>query len=823
MKLSLLSLFLVWGALLAAQQIVPLAEHAQLRRGGDPPAPAALMTCENPDLSGIERIVAGAFNTIRVELDTAGLGSDLTDYRCIGCDEAAFGTVELRNDTVVYTSLPGVGQGLDTLGFTVCSATVCADTTTLVFLVQREGRTIELGNQLIEPESSTEIIVPEPELPGGAFCRTITNCADAYPGRGQRFAFLTDSDAGNDFRYKAARYGGTDTVCVTVCNAYGLCDTYRSTFEINRQPVALPFFDDFSYDDIRPEVALWQDADVLVNRTYGVRPPSIGVATFDAIDYAGQSYQQIGNGRRANPRDYLTSVPIRLAGQSGTVLSFYLQAKGYGNRPEVMDSFLVQFLAPDGEWDTVFSREGLLNTSPNTFLPDFTGESVPVPAAYQYDGFQFRFVNLSTERGSVDNWNLDYVKLSNQSTSLVTQDLALIEEPFRLIAPYTSIPVRHLQAGGQSLLADSIFLKMWNHRADVTPVTASRYRVTDATDGTLVGEGGLIPSPYFGQDNGIAPSGIEVRGATFDQLPSYGAVRNYLFALDPAEDYTLATTYQLTVATEDGGFAPGILRNSTATQLTELADHMAYDDGTAEVAIEGQGGNIIVQRYTAFVADQLIGIRIRLPRVLDGAGDQGITLVVYGEGQDGAPGELLYSADYPLLYPEDIFDDSLQAFTSYALTEAVDLPVGSFFVGWQQQEADRSLSVGFDRNNPLTEGQYFDAGNGWQELEGSTRGAIMIRPLLIGADVRPTATDERESLTEFIRLYPNPTEDVVNIGLPSSLIDKDLRINVYAMDGRLVARQRGTTVVDVSALTPGMYLLECRIGERIGRQKFVRR
>ncbi|MGB3798645.1 MAG: T9SS type A sorting domain-containing protein, partial [Lewinella sp.] len=713
-------------------------------------------------------------------------------------------------------------QGLDTVGFTVCSATVCSDTTFLVLLVQRAGRTIELGNQLVVPDSSTNVILPEPELPGGAFCRTIGSCNDDYPGRGQRFAFLTGMNEGNDFEYVAARYGGIDEVCVTVCNEFGLCDTYRSTFTVDREAVSLPFFDDFSYDDVRPEVTYWQDADVLVNRSYGVRPPSVGVATFDAVDFAGQSYPLAGNGRRSTPRDYLTSVPIRLAGQSGTVLSFYLQAKGYGNRPEVQDSFLVQFLSPGGSWNTVFSREGLLSTRPNSFIPDFTGETVPVPAEYQYDGFQFRFVNLSTERGSVDNWNLDYVKLSNQSISLVNQDLALIEQPFRLIAPYTSMPVRHLQAGGQSLLVDSIYLRMWNHRADVTPVTASRYQVFDETTGTLIGENGLIPSAYFGQNNGIAPAGIEERGGTFDQLPSYTAVRAYLSDLDPARSYTLSTTYQITVATEDGGFAPGILRNSRATQLTELGDYMAYDDGTAEVAIEGQAGNIIVQRYTAFVEDELTGIRIRLPRVLDGAGDQGITLVVYGEGEDGAPGELLYSADYPLLYAEDYYTDSLQAFTSYALTEPLPLAVGAFFVGWEQQDANRSLSIGFDRNNPLTTGQYFEAGNGWQELQGSTRGAIMIRPLLSGADVRPTATGEPRDLSADIRLFPNPTDGIVNIMIPKELITSEIQIVVFTMEGREVLRQQGSPRIDVANLPSGMYLLECQVGERVGRLKFAR-
>ena len=822
MKLRLTSLLLVLAASLTGQQIVPLAGHPQQQSRPYADVPPALMTCANPDLPGIERVVTGAGSTVRIDLDTAGLGSDLTDYRCIGCDDLRFGTVSLRADTVSYTSLPGVSQGLDTIGLTVCSATVCADTTFLVFLVQRPGRTIDLPGRLLRPDSTAEVPLPDTELPGGAFCRTLTACGSGYPGRGQRYDFLTDPADGNDYAYEAGRYGGTDTVCVTVCNEYGLCDTYRSTFTVERPTVSLPFFDDFSYDGVRPAVDLWQDEDVLINRSYGVDPPSIGVATFDAVDFDGQPYPAGGNGLRGTPRDYLTSAPIALAGRAGAVLSFYLQPRGYGNRPELGDSLLVQFLATDGSWRTVFGREGLPNTIPNSRPFAFTGESIAVPAAYLYDGFQFRFVNLSTERGAVDNWNLDYVKLDDRSTGLVTQDLALIDEPFRLVAPYTSLPVRHLQAAGQTLLADSIFVALWNHRSDVTPVTASEYRVTDTGSGLTVGQGGLIPSTYFGQNNGIAPAGIEVRVATFDQLSSYAAIRGYLFGLDPALTYRLATTYSLTVATEDGSFAPGILRNSEATRYTVLGDYMAYDDGSAEVAIEGQVGNTLVQRYTAYVADELVGIRIRLPRLLGGAGDQALTLVVYGESPDGGPGALLHEMEYPLLYAEEFYADSLQAFTSYALTKTVPLPVGNFYVGWRQPQADRSVSVGFDRNNPLAEGQFFEAGSGWEQLGGSTRGAIMIRPLLAGAAINPTATDERADLGTLVELYPNPARDVLNLRLPADLPVEELHLAIYDMRGRRLLEQRGSARVDVSDLPAGPYTVIIQFGNRSGRAKFVR-
>ena len=815
-------LLLLLCAGISAQRIVPLGEIAEQREHPYTAPVMGLAGCTDPDLPGVERILTGAGSTVRVDLDTAGLGSDLTDYRCIGCDELRYGSVRLSVDTVFYTANAGVEQGLDTVGFTVCSATVCADTTYLTFLVQRPGRTLDLGNQLIQPDSVSEVLLPENELPGGVFCRTLAGCGTGYGGRGQRFDFLTDLEDGNDYTYEAARYGGTDTVCVVLCNEYGLCDTYRSTFTVDRAAVDLPFFDDFSYDGVRPEVSLWQDEDVLINRSYGVRPPSIGVATFDAVDYDGRPYAATGNGRQGDPRDYLTSVPIRMAGRSGAVLSFYVQPRGYGNRPEVADSFLVQFLSPAGNWTTVFQREGLLNTIPNSRFQPFTGETVPVPDAYLYDGFQFRFVNLSTESGAVDNWNLDYVKLSDQSTGLVTQDLALTDAPFRLIGPYTSLPVRHLRAGGEALLADSIFVRLWNHRADVTPITASEYRVTDLGSRQTVSAGDLIPSTYFGTDNGIAPAGPEVRGATFDQLPSYAAIRDYLLGLDPEQNYRLGVSYALTVATEDGSFAPGILRNSRASRTTELADYMAYDDGSAEVAIEGQSGNTILQRYTAYVADELTGIRIRLPRLLGAASEQPLTLVVYGAEPDGTPGALLHEADYPLLYAEDYYRDSLQAFTSYALTERVVLPPGDFFVGWRQRQANRAIAVGFDRNNELTEGQYFDAGNGWERLAGSTRGAIMIRPLLAGADIQPTDTDDPNAPELAIGLYPNPARDVLRLDLPAGVNVQELTVTVYDLRGRRMLRAAGVSELDVSGLPAGSYLMEFRVAGRSGRAKFAR-
>ncbi|MBO4773979.1 MAG: hypothetical protein J5516_04310, partial [Bacteroidales bacterium] len=42
------------------------------------------------------------------------------------------------------------------------------------------------------------------------------------------------------------------------------------------QPLTLPFTDDFSRPGVYPDSALWCDRTAYINRSFGVRPPSVG-------------------------------------------------------------------------------------------------------------------------------------------------------------------------------------------------------------------------------------------------------------------------------------------------------------------------------------------------------------------------------------------------------------------------------------------------------------------------------------------------------------------------------------------------------------------
>lgn len=827
---SVLFLGLCFSPLLS-QEFRPLAGYEQLHQQRllkeTPAVPKA--DCGSFEFEGISRILAGEDLELKVSLDTFDLGQGVV-FRCTGCNTANFGTAFLNNDTLKYGATAGTEQGLDTLTISACNAMgECADSATVVVLVQRAGQTFELGNRLLSPSSRIDIEVPTDMLPGGATCRAIEGCAPDYPGREQEFFFLNGQSSNNTFRYRAARYAGTDAVCVTLCNELGLCDVYRTTFTVERPILDLPFFDDFSYQGVRPAAELWQDEDVLVNRNFGVDPPSVGVATFDAVDSDGQPYADAGGSQATTIRDYLTSAPLDLSGETGTTLNFYVQPRGLGNRPERQDSFLVQFLDNGGNWNTVLQLEGLPNTVGNSTPLPFMGQTIPVPAQYLYNGFQFRFAAKSNERGAVDMWHLDYVKLDNESTALNTEDLAFTSIPQSLVAPYTSMPIRHLQSGGISLFTDTLSMLLRNH-SENTPMNLSENGdvVLVSLAGTNLPVTSNTINPGFSTDNSVAPQTTERRARAFNNIASssdnLNELRTYLFETTATDaSVALDLSYSFTSANQANAFASGALRENDQVVLTTVFDeYMAYDDGSAEVTVEVSEGTTVLQRYDAFAEDELKGLSIRIPRGLGSLGSQDLRLVVYAG--DTVPTDLLYSEDVPILFAEDFFRDSLQGFTTYLFEEVIDLTKATtYFVGWEQLRASRNIGIGFDRNNAPEDVQWFNTGNGWQRLTGTTTGAIMIRPLLSGFAGFATDTDEPELTIDLVDVFPNPTNGTLHLRPRPGHALQELEVRLFAANGAQLLQTRATRSLDLSLLPAGFYLLEVSDGTVRNRHKIIRR
>ncbi len=139
------------------------------------------------------------------------------------------------------------------------------------------------------------------------------------------------------------------------------------------ESVKLPFFDDFSYSSLYPDPALWVDRQAFVNNTFPIRPPTIGVATLDALNEKGRVYAHAST--TVFPADTLTSRPIRLDSifnpnrpiriSDSLYFSFYYQPGG----GSVNNSAIVEWerIGDEPERNDVLILEFGYNTGDSTF------------------------------------------------------------------------------------------------------------------------------------------------------------------------------------------------------------------------------------------------------------------------------------------------------------------------------------------------------------------------------------------------------------------------------------------------------------------------
>ena len=167
-----------------------------------------------------------------------------------------------------------------------------------------------------------------------------------------------------------------------------------------------------------------------INSTLAIDQPSIGVATFDALNSSGLLYEH-GSSIRFEA-DHLTSNPINLEGDASDnfYLSFLYQPQGIMDPPEQGDSLTLEFYsAADEEWYSVWRAEG---TEVHPFKTVIINIDDP---KFTSKGFRFRFTNYATLSstindpgmiGNADHWHIDYVFLdrNRNPADTVLRDVA---------------------------------------------------------------------------------------------------------------------------------------------------------------------------------------------------------------------------------------------------------------------------------------------------------------------------------------------------------------------------------------------------------------
>ncbi len=586
-----------------------------------------------------------------------------------------------------------------------------------------------------------------------------------------------------------------------------LDDPNRSVINCQSDTLLLPFFEDFSrVSSFYPSCDRWTDQDVFVNNSMYDYAPSVGVATFDGLNENGYPYNQFANPASGLGADTLTSQSIDLGGFNpidSVILSFYLQKQGLGDRPELQDSFFVDFWDDSGRWVNVFSIGGVDNSFSVNEIPNFEQFFIPVTAdSFLHPGFSFRFRNYASLNGNNDHYHLDFIymdvgRTNTDSFSINYGRYADISYSRPLSTPLKNglyaMPWRHFSY--QTCMADSITFQMFNHNPCNSAGTLDRiYSLEHIGSSTIP----LLNQPIATQPNySCSPSNDDQSRVALDTF-SFNQTIQDSFKIRSSTAILFPFDFQSN---------PLFEVNDTTYLTNTLRNYYAYDDGTAESRIIAQGlGTTIAVEYTSEIDDTLRGIFFHLPYYTNNNSNNDlINVKVWLDSLDNE----VFSRDfYKLVYIygfNGFHYVTLQDFTGQE--QAIPIKAGqTFYVGWQQA-SQQAVPVGFDRTSNAMDKTFYSTGGSWQP--SPFNGSIMIRPLF-SPDSSYFVSNQIVPTEEWdLKIYPNPANslihlDIINEGTSSFNVD------IYSSLGQHMFYSDRSTTLTIKDWPSGIYVARLR-------------
>ena len=538
--------------------------------------------------------------------------------------------------------------------------------------------------------------------------------------------------------------------------------------------VLLPFVDDFSKPGVYPDPALWLDSGAFINSTFCRQPISIGVATLDGLRYNGKPYDSLTGITRIC--DYLTSNPVDLnfPGDNTIWFSFFFQPQGLGDEPETADSLVLEFRNVNGDWDYAWSSIGKPDTA---FLQVYIQVT---NAAYQYRGFQFRFLNYATPNGNRDHWNIDYVRLDrNRALNDGISDVTLQYPQRSWLLNLESMPYSHYKAlaNPNAFMRDSLLDTVSNIDFANTAMDHT-FRCKDESNTVIFNQ---TKNVQIFTGTRIVIDGPLQSAFTFPSNSTDSAVFHIECFKSPTGTFNI--------------------KNDTVRYDQKFYNYYAYDDGTAELAYGvNDAGAKIAYRFVNQLEDTLWGVQMYFNPSGDLVHNKLIQLCYWSSiGYGGNTEHLVYKRID--MKPANV--DSINGFVMYAFDSVQVVPAGEFYVGWTQNDATL-LGLGVDMNTPDSTNKFFSYQGTW--YASTLKGAWMMRPVF-GKHL-PVGTRDLLTPTFRTEVYPNPGYGRIHIditGKPNAAY----RLFLYDMVGRLVADQKlESGEVDFTGLTPGMYVLK---------------
>lgn len=530
----------------------------------------------------------------------------------------------------------------------------------------------------------------------------------------------------------------------------------------------LPFVDDFSSTEIYPDSRKWIGQQVYVNNHMAVNHPTKGVATFDGCDSLGRPYDF--NGIGSNPSDTLASMAFRLDSRrvsDSVYLSFFYQPEGLGEAPEFGDSLVVHFLNSLGQWIPVWATTG-------ERLTDFKQALICLNNPnYFHRGFRFRIINYSGLSGFLDHWHIDYVRLSanRQYNDSVVYDFAYAKTPESILQTYTQIPYAHFKLNPQQY-------RKPRHKVQFEVLGYSLQTITTNAN-------------YTDQTQSFSFSNETLVANSSDNNREYSSS----FAIPPigGNKFELWATYDL------GNNASVIKTNDTITRKYIFENRYAYDDGTSEYGygLNTNGGRI-AYRFISSQPDTLRAIELHFLPIKTDVSNELFTLCVWKSIPE--PGT---SKGYQLLYQSGFkkvrYNRMPNAPWVYLLDSGIAIS-DTFYIGWQQN-TDKVLAVGLDRNTNANDHMFYYVTGTWQK--SGIPGAWAMRPVLGDSSEIMLSADSPEKSND-LAIYPNPVKDVLYVANPTA---ESFSYRIVSIEGKVLRNGKATSEIQIEDFPTGLYFV----------------
>lgn len=565
------------------------------------------------------------------------------------------------------------------------------------------------------------------------------------------------------------------------------------------QALQLPFFDDFAGNDVQPDPLYWQPrSNVYINNTMTTRQPSMNVATFDGLKSNGQPYNT-DSYMAWGGTDTLTSLPIDLQGLTASdnvYLSYYLLPKGFGELPDSMDLFYVEFLNQLGKWELATDSVQTGGWITDMFQQKFIKISNP---GFFHAGFQFRFRAMGRQSGGFDTWNLDYVYLNKgrSATDQYVVDITCQTPLSPLLSRYTAMPLKQYRLGTAKETTASVDtpIKSLGDPASAFNTVTSRFVVRNDATGAILQD--LTQNPFIrGQETQLINNVV----SPFPVTNTDKRLRlKYTFSVD--QNYDVPPPIPV----------DQLRRNDTISSYTDLDDYYAYDDGSAEYMLWMNRLGRVAVRYVMNQKDTLAGVKMALVPVFAGVSGQAFTIQVWSN-KNGKPDGVLYQQSATVNYA-----NTRNGFTDFKFASGVAVP-DTFYIGWLQIAADR-IAFGFDKNSQLgNEHLFYNISSQEWVQETGLKGSLMIRPYVGGVDNNPITGEEPTPVLK-VQVYPNPTDGIIRWDN-----ERITKIEVFTIAGNQVHSinpRNGEKETSLSSLQNGLYILRLTDGKVVTTQKIL--